>query len=93
MTSLIAIGLILGGSSLFTIFYAISVQPAALGEMLMWFGIALLLNSLTLFVLSLVWIPIFIGFTVIEDNDLALRFGEPYLEYSRRVGIFGPNRK
>ena len=63
-------------------------HPQTLGEMLIWFGISVALNSLTLLLFSLIWLPIFIGFTVVEDNDLALRFGEEYLEYSRKVGIF-----
>ena len=67
-------------------------HPQTLGEMLSWFGISMLLNSLTLLAYSIVWLPLFIGFTVIEDNDLALRFGDAYLEYSRRVGIFWRRR-
>lgn len=63
-------------------------HPQTLGEMLSWFGISIALNSLTLLLYSLVWLPLFIGFTVIEDNDLALRFGESYRVYSRGVGIF-----
>ena len=47
-----------------------------------------LLNSLPLVVYSLIWIPIFIGFTVVEDNDLALRFGNEYLVYTKQVGLF-----
>jgi protein-S-isoprenylcysteine O-methyltransferase Ste14 len=29
---------------------------------------------------------------VIEDNDLALRLGDPYLAYMRQVGIFRKKR-
>lgn len=63
-------------------------HPQTLGEMLSWFGFAMILNSLTLLIFSLVWLPLFIGYTVIEDNDLAVRFGKPYIEYTKKVGIF-----
>ncbi len=68
-------------------------HPQTLGEMLSWFGIATMLNSLSLLLYSLIWIPLFIGFTVIEDNDLALRFGNDYLEYTKRVGLFWKKRQ
>ena len=67
-------------------------HPQTLGEMLSWFGIAMVLNSLPLLLYSSLWLPVFIGFTVIEDNDLALRFGAEYLEYERRVGMFWKKR-
>jgi protein-S-isoprenylcysteine O-methyltransferase Ste14 len=63
-------------------------HPQTLGEMLSWFGIAMILNSLTLLIFSLVWLPLFIGYTIIEDNDLAVRFGKTYIEYTKNVGIF-----
>ena len=63
-------------------------HPQTLGEMLFWLGIAMILNSLTLFIFSFIWIPVFILFTVIEDNDLALRFGQEYVEYTKKVSIF-----
>lgn len=67
-------------------------HPQTLGEMLSWLGISMALDSVTLLVFSVIWIPIFIGFTVVEDNDLALRFGDEYLEYSKRVGLFWKKR-
>lgn len=67
-------------------------HPQTLGEMLSWFGISMVLNSLTLLVYSIVWLPLFIGFTVIEDNDLAVRFGDAYVDYTRRVGMFWKRR-
>jgi protein-S-isoprenylcysteine O-methyltransferase Ste14 len=72
--------------------YELMRHPQTLGEMLSWFGIAMLLNSLTLLLYSIMWLPLFIGFTVVEDNDLALRFGEAYLNYAKRVGLFWRKR-
>ncbi len=63
-------------------------HPQSLGEMLCWFGIALVLNNVTLLVYSLVWLPVFVTFNIIEDNDLSVRFGKDYIEYTRRVGMF-----
>ena len=68
--------------------YKFMRHPQTLGEILSWFGIALILNSLTLLIYSVIFIPMFVSFTIIEDNDLALRFGNEYIEYSKRVGIF-----
>ncbi|MBN2852889.1 MAG: DUF1295 domain-containing protein [Clostridia bacterium] len=68
-------------------------HPQTLSEMLSWFGIAMILNSLTLLLFSIIWIPLFISFTVIEDNDLAVRFGKQYLDYTEKVGIFWKKSK
>lgn len=68
-------------------------HPQTLGEMFSWFGIAMILNSLTLLVFSIIWIPLFVGFTVIEDNDLAVRFGNEYIKYTHQVGIFWKKHK
>ena len=67
-------------------------HPQTLGEILSWFGIAMMLNSLTLLLYSLLFVPMFISFTIIEDNDLVLRFGDSYLAYMKRVGIFWRRR-
>lgn len=67
-------------------------HPQTLGEMLSWLGFAMILNSLALLVFSVVWIPLFIGYTVVEDNDLAVRFGGEYLEYATKVGVFWRKR-
>jgi protein-S-isoprenylcysteine O-methyltransferase Ste14 len=63
-------------------------HPQTLGEMLSWFGIAMVLNSLPLLVFSTIWVPAFTSYTIIEDNDLAVRFGEQYVNYTKTVGIF-----
>ncbi len=52
----------------------------------------MILNSLTLLIFSLIWIPLFLCYTVVEDNDLALRFGREYIEYTKKVGLFLPKR-
>ena len=63
-------------------------HPQTLGEMVSWFGIAMILNSLTLLVFSVIWIPLFLSYTVIEDNDLGVRFGEDFIQYTKKVGAF-----
>lgn len=75
-------------TKLYTGIYKVMRHPQTLAEILTWFGIALILNSLTLLIYSLIFIPMFTLFTVIEDNDLLLRFGKDYLEYMNEVGIF-----
>jgi protein-S-isoprenylcysteine O-methyltransferase Ste14 len=75
-------------SKLYQGIYNYMRHPQTLGEMLSFFGISLILNSWTLFVYSILFIPLFISYTIFEDNDLAIRFGQPYIDYTKRVGIF-----
>ncbi len=67
-------------------------HPQAIGEAIMWFPIALFLNSPFLVLYSLVWIPIFYITCVSEERDLVIRYGVPYLEYRARVGFLIPKR-
>ncbi|MBN2080325.1 MAG: DUF1295 domain-containing protein [Spirochaetes bacterium] len=75
-------------STLYTGIYHYMRHPQTLGEMLSWLGIAMVLNSVPLLLYSFIWIPLFISYTILEDNDLAVRFGKDYIEYTQRVGIF-----
>ncbi len=75
-------------STLYGGIYHYMRHPQTLGEMLSWLGIAMVLNSLPLLLYSIIWIPLFISYTILEDNDLAVRFGKDYIEYTQRVGIF-----
>lgn len=75
-------------STLYGGIYHYMRHPQTLGEMLSWLGIAMVLNSLPLLLYSIIWIPLFISYTILEDNDLAVRFGKDYIEYAQRVGIF-----
>ncbi|PNX52578.1 MAG: hypothetical protein BV458_08860 [Thermoplasmata archaeon M9B2D] len=68
-------------------------HPQAIGESVMWFPIALLLNSPFLVLYSFVWIPILYIMCLAEERDLVLRFGQPYIEYRDRVGFLIPKRR
>ncbi len=72
--------------------YHVMRHPQTLGEMLSWFGISMILNSLTLLIFSIIWLPLFISYTVIEDNDLAVRFGKDYIDYTKKIGVFWKKR-
>ncbi|OLS28589.1 MAG: hypothetical protein ThorAB25_18270 [Candidatus Thorarchaeota archaeon AB_25] len=67
-------------------------HPQAIGEGVMWFPIALFLNSPFLALYSFIWIPIFYIMCVAEERDLVIRYGDPYLEYRDRVGFLIPKR-
>ena len=79
-------------SKLYQGIYNYMRHPQTLGEMLSFFGISLILNSWTLFIYSILFIPLFISYTIIEDNDLAVRFGKSYIDYTKHVGIFWKKR-
>lgn len=68
-------------------------HPQALGEAFIWWSVALILNSPFLFLYSIVWFPLFYWFCKAEENDLILRYGEPYNDYKQRTGMFFPKRK
>ena len=68
-------------------------HPQALGEVFIWWAAALLLNSPFLFLYSIVWFPIFYWFCKAEEKDLIIRYGEPYIEYRNRTGMFLPKKK
>ncbi|MFX0108350.1 MAG: methyltransferase family protein, partial [Candidatus Hodarchaeota archaeon] len=68
-------------------------HPQAIGESVMWFPIALILNSPFLVLYSFVWIPVMYLACIAEERDLILRFGQEYLDYRERVGFLIPKRK
>jgi protein-S-isoprenylcysteine O-methyltransferase Ste14 len=68
-------------------------HPQAVGETPLWIVIGLLLNSPFLVIFSLLWIPLVVRWCFAEERDLVIRYGEPYLAYRRRVGMFIPRRK
>ena len=68
-------------------------HPQATGEVAFWWVAAFILNSPFLAIFSFIWIPIFYIFCRAEERDLAIRYGEVYLEYKRNTGFFIPKRK
>jgi protein-S-isoprenylcysteine O-methyltransferase Ste14 len=68
-------------------------HPQMLGEV--WLGviIGLMLNRTFLLLFSFIWFPFFYYMAVVEERDLILRYGEPYVEYRTRVGMFFPKRE
>ena len=72
--------------------YAVSRNPMLAGLFIAFFGIGILLGSITLFLIATpVLIAIFTTFiTRIEEPELRMRFGEEYIEYTKRVPRFFP---
>jgi protein-S-isoprenylcysteine O-methyltransferase Ste14 len=62
-------------------------------EVFIWLVIAFLLNSPFLVIFSLIYFPIFVLLCWAEDQDLLLRYGEPFASYMRETGAFWPKRK
>ncbi len=67
-------------------------HPQATGEVFLFGVIGFLLNSPFLVLYSLVFFPIFIVLCYVEEQDLLLRFGQPYAEYCKHTGSFWPKR-
>jgi protein-S-isoprenylcysteine O-methyltransferase Ste14 len=67
-------------------------HPMALGELPLFWVIALLVNSPFLVVFSFIWVPIWYWWCVTEEKDLVLRYGAPYVAYRERTGMFWPKR-
>ena len=65
-------------------------HPQALGEAPMWLAMALLLNSPFLAVFSLLYLPVWYWWCVVEEQDLLLRYGDAYAEYRARTGMLFP---
>lgn len=67
-------------------------HPQAVGEVILWWVIAFLLNSPHLVLISFIWLPIFYHMCVAEERDLVLRYGRPYVEYQQRTGFLWPKQ-
>ncbi|MBY8987840.1 MAG: isoprenylcysteine carboxylmethyltransferase family protein, partial [Candidatus Lokiarchaeota archaeon] len=79
--------------SLYSGIYTKIRHPQAIGELGIWWIVPFLLNSPFLGAFSLIWIPVFYLFCVYEEKDLELRYGEAYIEYKKKTGMFFPKLK
>jgi methanethiol S-methyltransferase len=68
-------------------------HPQALGEAPMLVWVSLLLNSPFLTVFSLLLMPVWYWWSVEEEKDLLLRYGDVYAAYMQRTGMFFPKRR
>lgn len=62
-------------------------------EALLWPAIALGLNSQMMLALGALWIPLGIIMALTEETDLVIRFGEPYIKYRSKTGMFFPKSR
>ncbi len=68
-------------------------HPQAAGEAPIWIVIALLVNSPFLAIFSLVYLGVWYWWSVEEERDLLLRYGQAYADYCARTGMFWPRRQ
>ncbi|UCE10296.1 MAG: hypothetical protein JSW61_15200 [Candidatus Thorarchaeota archaeon] len=68
-------------------------HPQALGEVWLYLVIALFLNSPFLTLFSLIFFPLFYYFSLKEEDDLVIRYGQTYVDYKEKTGMFLPKRK
>jgi len=62
-------------------------------EALLWPAIGLGLNSQIMLALGALWIPLGVIMVAAEETDLVIRFGEPYIKYRAKTGMFLPKSK
>lgn len=67
-------------------------HPQAVGEVFLFPVMAMLVHSPFLLLFSLIYFPIYLLICWAEDQDLILRFGEPFIKYARSVPAFFPKR-
>jgi protein-S-isoprenylcysteine O-methyltransferase Ste14 len=72
--------------------YAYSRNPMLLGIFLIFFGSAVWMGSLSLFVFysPLIVLIFYFQITKIEEKEMELKFGQSYLEYKKKVPLFFP---
>ena len=68
-------------------------HPQAVGEAPLWIVMALLLNAPFLVVFSLLYLGVWYWWSVEEEKDLLLRYGQAYADYCARTGMFWPKRQ
>ncbi|MBN1877250.1 MAG: hypothetical protein JXA33_23710 [Anaerolineae bacterium] len=68
-------------------------HPQAVGEAPLWIVMALLLNSPFLAAFSLLYLGVWCWWSVEEEKDLLLRYGQAYADYRARTGMFWPKRQ
>jgi protein-S-isoprenylcysteine O-methyltransferase Ste14 len=67
-------------------------HPQALGELPLWWVLALLVHSPFLALFSFIYVPVWYWWCRAEERDLLIRHGEAYREYMDRVGFWLPRR-
>jgi len=71
--------------------YRVVRHPQNLGGMMWITGVAFLADSLYLLIVSLMlWIPLFVIESYLEDRDLRRKFGEDFEKYAREVSMVIP---
>ncbi len=73
-------------------FYAWTRNPRYLVVWTITLGYALMLNYQGLWIMTALSVPVLIAVVLLEEKELRERFGEPYVEYCRKVPRFIPAR-
>lgn len=68
-------------------------HPQAVGELPLWWVLALLAHSPFLVLLSFAYVPVWYYFCLAEERDLLLRYGAPYEDYRRKTGFWLPKKR
>jgi len=67
-------------------------NPMALGTIIFYTGIAILLNTISMLLIlnPIVFIPILVFVKLVEEKELERRFGQEYLEYKKKTPFLIP---
>lgn len=63
-------------------------HPQLIAESFIWLAIGFLLHSPFLVIFSFVWFVVIYFWARSEEEDLILRYGESYVEYRKKTGMF-----
>jgi protein-S-isoprenylcysteine O-methyltransferase Ste14 len=66
-------------------------NPMALGAIVLYLGVAILIGSISAVVLVLIWaVLLLVYIKFLEEKEMELRFGEAYREYRKQTPLFIP---
>lgn len=71
--------------------YSYCRNPMALGSILMYLGVAILIGSISAFGLVTLWTILLLTYIkLVEEKEMELRFGDSYREYRKRTPFIIP---
>jgi len=68
-------------------------HPQTTATLMIWFGTAIMLNQIFLFLYTLILVVVYVRATAFEERDLILKYGDRYIDYQKRTPAYIPRFK